>query len=456
MENAWYEIQPKNIYQVKKEQPLTQEGQQALLYLYQPIIGGDAMSLYFCLIGDAADKTAEEFTHLDLLNAMDVGLPRFFEARKRLEGIGLLRSFQKNDPEFGKMLLYELYEPLHPQIFFREQLMSFLLLSKVGEDKFQQLMRRFRPRPVDTSGYEEVTQKFTDVFLWSEKEFGRQEEQLDKVSNAFPLEKESKLQLDTKQLNWTFIMDMAERKFIDRSAFTGSLKEKLTLYHELYGYDEMKLVELMAGVVSLTDGSIDEKALEKTVIEENKVFYKKETDEQTDDQQLRRFNTLKQQGYTDKDLEMIRQSEDLAPMEYLTAIKQTKKSFVTKNEEWLVQDLVQKSPLPNSVINVLINYLLVVQNKSSLAPALANQIAADWSEKNIRSPEAAIQHVRELAKNKLQKKTKPAYSRQQTPQKREELTDWSAYAKNITSDPKRKAEIDWMMKEYFNDEEGEK
>lgn len=73
---------------------------------------------------------------------------------------------------------------------------------------------------------------------------------------------------------------------------------------------------------------------------------------------------------------------------------------------------MQKSPLPNSVINILINYLLVVQNKSALIPALANQIATDWSEKGIRSPEDAIKHVRELAKNKLQKKATPAYSRQ--------------------------------------------
>lgn len=454
MESAWYEVQPKNIYQAKKALPLTQDGEKSLVYLYQPIIGGDAMSLYFCLLGDATEE--QELTHLDLLNGMDVGLPRFFQARKQLEGIGLLRSYQKDDSEFGKMLLYELFEPLHPQAFFREQLTAFLLLSKVGEQKFQQLIRRFRPKMISTEGYQEVTQKFTEVYSWTEAEFGRQETTLDHVSGTFSTSNENLPQLDSSKLDWAFLLDLSEKKFIASEAFTNELKQKLTLYHDLYGYNELKLSELLGQAVSLSDGSINEKTLEKAVLEDAQIIYAKNATpiDPESTPQVRRMNTLKQQGYSDKDLEMIQQSEELAPMEYLTAIKQAKKSFVAKNEEWLVQDLVQKSPLPNSVINILINYLLVVQNKSALIPALSNQIATDWSEKGIRSPEDAIKHVRELAKNKLQKKATPAYSRQgQTVQKREEMPDWSAKA--TASDPKRKAEIDRMMKEYFDDGEGE-
>ena len=38
--------------------------------------------------------------------------------------------------------------------------------------------------------------------------------------------------------------------------------------------------------------------------------------------------------------------------------------------------------------------------------------------------------------------------------KKEDLPDWSK--NQASSDPNRKAEIDKMMQEYFNDEEGEK
>ncbi len=49
LENAWKELQPKNIYQGRKSSPLKEEGKSALLSLYQPLIGGEALSLYLTL-----------------------------------------------------------------------------------------------------------------------------------------------------------------------------------------------------------------------------------------------------------------------------------------------------------------------------------------------------------------------------------------------------------------------
>ena len=41
-------------------------------------------------------------------------------------------------------------------------------------------------------------------------------------------------------------------------------------------------------------------------------------------------------------------------------------SFVTANERYAVKTLVEKQMLPNEVINVLIHYLLVVQDSSTI------------------------------------------------------------------------------------------
>ena len=41
-------LQPKTVYEVKKSVPLTSEGQKALVNLYKPIIGADALALYLC------------------------------------------------------------------------------------------------------------------------------------------------------------------------------------------------------------------------------------------------------------------------------------------------------------------------------------------------------------------------------------------------------------------------
>ncbi|MEL5939816.1 helicase DnaB, partial [Tetragenococcus halophilus] len=101
MHSAWDEVQPNNIYQVTKSFPLTEEGNNGLVYLYQPIIGQNALALYYGFIGDKEDQYENEFAHIDMLDALNIGLPDFLQARKQLEGMGLLSVFTKEDPEFG-------------------------------------------------------------------------------------------------------------------------------------------------------------------------------------------------------------------------------------------------------------------------------------------------------------------------------------------------------------------
>ena len=48
------------------------------------------------------------------------------------------------------------------------------------------------------------------------------------------------------------------------------------------------------------------------------------------------------------------------------------------------KSLVERSPLSNSVINVLIHYVLVVQNNAALPASYVNNIAAQWSELQVK------------------------------------------------------------------------
>ncbi|HLQ40761.1 MAG TPA: helicase DnaB, partial [Tetragenococcus sp.] len=106
LQSAWDEVQPNQIYRVAKSFPLSSEGNEGLIYLYQPIIGAQAMALYYALLGDKDDLYENEFVHIDILDALNIGLPTFLEARKNLEGMGLLSVFVKEDKEFGRMFLY--------------------------------------------------------------------------------------------------------------------------------------------------------------------------------------------------------------------------------------------------------------------------------------------------------------------------------------------------------------
>ncbi|MFP9213144.1 Replication initiation and membrane attachment, partial [Enterococcus faecalis] len=63
---------------------------------------------------------------------------------------------------------------------------------------------------------------------------------------------------------------------------------------------------------------------------------------------------------TNAALQLIKEAQSIPPMKYLEAIKSEKGGYVSKQENWLLQDLVSQSGLSSSVINVLLNYVLVI------------------------------------------------------------------------------------------------
>lgn len=455
--NKWDEtLKPKYFYRSDKRLPLSSVGERSLTDLYRPVIGVQAMALYFALTGDIGE---EDLTHLDLLNDLNIGLPQFIKERQRLEGLGLLRTYLKEDSELGDQYLYELIEPLPPEDFFKDQMMSFLLLNQVGEKKFRQLKGRFNGQAVDTDGYREVTSKFTEVYSFSQQDFKANEETLNQTAAEFHQSTEAQQPLDsgeTDTLDWELLFQLAGKRHISPSAFTPVIQEKVKLYHRIYGYQPLELVDFLADAYSIEKQAIDEKALERFVLKVNqKTAPKPVTEVLKGDAQTRRKNTLLQQGFTEGDWATIQDAEELTPMEYLQAVKENKGSFVTDGEQWLIRDLVQKSPLPNSVINILINYELIVQNHSAMSKQFANSIAANWSEKGIKTPEAAIKYVRDFTKEAQEKaaaKGRPRQGNYRKPVKEsEKLRDWSQY--ETKKDPDKAQELDRKLKQYF--QEGE-
>ena len=449
-------ILPNQLYRVFKSRPLTTEGKDALIHLYQPIIESDALALYLTLTADQQDPQASEFIHLDILNAMNVGLQRFIQARNKLEGIGLLKTFEKEDDELGITFLYHLQEPVHASDFFQDELYSFLLLNHVGERKFRQLVSLFQPAKWQAEGYQEVTASFMDAYRLDTQQFAANEEELQEVNGKFQ-DTQSRLVLDEQQLDWDFLLYEAQRRYIRADNFDKDFRQKLLLYHSLYGYDVMELLDLMTDSVSLTTGKIDQKALEQLILQKARTRFTKTENkvDPTSNEEIRRFNTLKQNGYSDNDLALIRESENNAPMAFLKAIKAEKKSFVTDSEQWLLKSLVERSPLSNSVINVLIHYVLVVQNNAALPASYVNNIAAQWSELQVKTAEEAIKHVRDLVKEAKEKRTRP-----QSPSKKiireEKLPSWAEKpVEETTLSPERQAEIDKKLQAYLQKKAGD-
>lgn len=438
------EIQPNSLYQAYKAVPLSDDGVQALTALYQPIIGSDALTLYFVLANDASTA---EYTHLDLLNQLNFGMQRFLDARYHLEGIGLLTSYQKKSSEFGLLYAYELQEPLSPVRFFADSTYTFLLKNMVGERRFQLLAKRYMIPRYTWSAYTNITKNFTDVYSFQLADYQRDQAKLEQIASHFSKESKPKLAIND-QLDWSFLKFHAQKKQISAKNFTDEFSKKLSLYHQYYGLDEMDLVQYMADVVNIATGMVEIDELEKRIVASRRTTRVKESsvNKETEDAEIRRFNTLKLTGFSDLDIQIIKESEQISPADYLAAIKLEKNSYPTKLEEWIVRDLVERSPLPKSVINVLLHYALVVKNNSVLPQKLVDKISADWSEKKVGTPEAAIQLVRTLAKEAQTAKQQRTNQSRYTPNKvtrREQLPKWlvEQEAKKVSNEQVEDSEV---------------
>lgn len=453
---------PNQSYQVFKSRPLSTEGKDALIFLYQPIIESDGLALYLSLAADhqsidPSQAIANDHVILDLLNAMNVGMQRFIQARQKLEGIGLLRSFEKTDSHQETTYLYILQEPVHPLDFFQDELYSYLLLSRVGERKFNQLVSLFQPQSTAIDDYEETTTSFTAAYGFDTKRFSASEAQLQAVRDQFQ-DKQQTLTLDAAALDWDFMLYEAQKRYIRSDNFTASFKQKLLMYHALYGYDVLELLDLMADNVSLTTGEIDQKRLEQAVRRKSRQTFNKKTssEDPETESQLRRFNTLKQNGFSENDILLIQQSEQTAPIPFLKAIKTEKNSFMTDSEQWLIKSLVERSPLPNSVINVLSHYALVVQNNAALNGSYINNIAAQWSELKIGTAEDAIKHVRNLVHAAKEKRNRPQTNSNRII-RQEKLPAWAETpVEETTLTPERQAELDRKLQNYLQKKAGDK
>jgi replication initiation and membrane attachment protein len=463
LENAWKEIQPKNIYRIVRMLPNTDLASEALLHLYQPIMGAQALALYLTMTSEINQLTgsSEELLHAELLTMLNCGIPQFYEARSKLEGIGLLNTYKKDSSELGTVFVYQLLSPMEPVEFFKDTVLSFHLLNTVGEKKFQRLVQQFEPKTFHVEGYQSITKKFLDVYGWQNQELIEKSEKLERVTEKFQLLQARKpVANELEVLNWSFVEELLKRKLGTTVHLTDTIKELFSLYHSMYGVDELELIELSLPAFDMMSGEFNQKELQRVLTVSTLPNNKKQVPEaisnEGPDEELRRWNTLRQEGFNEEELALIKDSETIPPMIYLEAIKEQKGGFVSKEETWLIQDLINKSPLKNSVLNILINYVLVVKNNASLTRSFVDKIANDWSQLKLQSPEAAIRHLKSVKKEAAKKlETAPRRTGQKRV-RREKLPDWLNKPQQETAaDPKKQAEIDRKLQNYLAKKEGD-
>ncbi|MGC6767463.1 replication initiation and membrane attachment family protein [Enterococcus sp. LJL51] len=438
MKNNRKEIQPKDIFSVLVSQPLSDQEKEILLFLYQPIVGANAFSLYLTLLGEVSAAGLSEISfHRELIMQLDLGSRQLEEARAKLEGIGLLDTFVKTDSELGITYVYRLNHPESIERFFKDEILTLTLLNRVGKKKFEQLFERFQPKYTALAGYENISSTYREVYSFKEEQLVSEHKLLHALKQSFedPVSGRPLTAVNQQQFDWAFFVSQVERFGIKIPQNSQQVKEAVYTLNSLYGPDELELAEFAKETFDYHTSEIDTKAL-KAAVHKHYEEQRKQAEPQVrrneqaalteEEQRTYRFNSLKKDGFSDDDIRTIIDSETIPPLKYLAAVKEQLGGFEIAQEKYIIEYLIKRSGLPNSVINILISYVLIIQKQATLKAEYAYTIANDWAKKEIFSPEKAMEYLKNKQTENQNKRKKREYTSgyRQNPVRKEELPDW--------------------------------
>lgn len=412
MEKVLY---PADTYIVINKTILNNEDRLVLIKLYEPVIGAVAVNLYFTLWAnlDSLSIISTEFTHHNLMATMRLKLEDILEAREKLEGIGLIKTYFKEGSINN--YVYELYSPLNPDEFLNNPILSVSLESNVGKREYNKITKFFKIPKIDLNTYEDITSKFTEIFDSISISEIDELENIRKVKNI-------DLIIDEK-IDLNNILSVIPNEMINHKAITNKTKSLIYKLSFIYNLDEEELSELIRNSVN-EKHNIDEEKLRENCRNyytfENKnaspsLIYKKQPE------YLR-----KTVSDTSKKTKQIYTFETTSPYEFLTG--KNKGVRPSKAELSLIETLLIDYSLNPGVVNVLIDYVLRI-NDNKLTKNFVITIANQWKRSNIKTVEEAMELCKK--ENKSKKSIKP--------KKKEEKPNW--YNKELEEDTASEEEM---------------
>lgn len=414
-----HEIHATDTYEIRLPHNLSTYERQLMTLFYQPIIGADAVTMYFTLWTEAEYDSGIQ-VHYYLMNMLGQPLRNIFESRVTLEAIGLLRTFSKKTDD-GQHFSYELVRPLDAETFFSDPLLSMFLFSKIGEQAYRKLRARFIHKKRDDD-YREVTRSFVDVFVPVQLNMPQDLMTVPKVetTNNYPFHYEI--------FDFTLLRAGLSEQLVPSTALTMTAKEliaKLAFLYQLSPLDMQKVV-----IAALDEHN---ELPSQRLIQEARSYYKmmksKEMPKLEKHIQLAKPEPVPENRELTLQERKLRYWAQTSPIEVLRALSGDREPPAADVE--LVDSLVLKYGLEMEVVNVLIDYVMITKNKR-MPRKYIETIAGNWQRENIRTAQEAMDLARKghddyrQWKDQEEKKSSSprSYKQKQGTGRVEMLPDW--------------------------------
>jgi replication initiation and membrane attachment protein len=430
MSTSWTALLPSDRYVVHRAESISINHMGYLTHLYQPIIGSSALSLYLTLVQEIPSDQigmSKAGTHRWLLSAARLPMDLWLEARQALEGVGLLRVFKYNDLSKDETIFeYHIIAPLNPVLFFQSDILSTLLLNRIGKFKYCELRDRYisplNHEYEDVIRDHEVTKGFDEVYrLLSPSELtikkGSEQEKVWLESERLTEKQQigqqvSKLQLRNK-IDVSLVRSLISPVFKPYLTVTADKESDLSELAFLYHLTEKELAYFIENPnVYDEEGKLDWAELTSTI----KEWYKKNhygilpdatlSSNERKDELVQKPSPHKERPTEPVDEshgnavlstieQHVRRLETMSPLDRLSDLHQGGK--IPNADIHLVESLINEYKLPLPVVNVLLEYVLLTQ-QDQLPRPLVEKIAGHWKRLKLTNAQEALEIAKKMHK----------------------------------------------------------
>ena len=383
---------PADSYVIVNKSIITEVDKEIIIDLYQPIIGHNAVSFYYTLLNDLEKNNIVDgaYTHHHLLSIMQLPLAEIKIAREKLEAVGLLKTYVKKD--HINNFVYVLYSPMSASDFLNHPILSVVLYNNVGKQEFTKIVENYKIPRINLKDYEEITTRFDEVFTTTPaSSFIENTDLIKRNTNVFKFNNSIDLELLLTNLNG----------IVKESAFNKELVNLINNLSYIYSLDTVTMADLIRANIK-ENGLIDKDNLRKSCrnyyqFENNgnlpTLIYRKQPD------------YLKTpSGDTSKKAMMIYTFENANPYQFLKS--KYKDGKVVDRDLRLLESLLVDLKLTPGVVNVLIDYVLKINNQK-LNKNYIETIASQWKRLGIETVEEAMKACKKEHKNLLKIKSDP-------------------------------------------------
>jgi replication initiation and membrane attachment protein len=398
MAQHWQEILPIDRYIVASDGLLHEYDRKVLTFLYQPLIGSTCLSLYMTLWAELEENRlwSDSSTHHLLMNLLGLNLKDIYEARLKLEGIGLLKTFVKTE-EGDRSFIYELIPPLTPEQFFLDGMLNVFLYRKIGKNHFARLKRFFSDQQMPKEKeYQDVTKAFQDVFASATPGSlqylqGISEEMEQEENHHFIGRNDSKpIQIELNTFDFDLLISGLNESLVPKKSLTQKVKEVISNLAFLYNIDPIQMKNIVLSAVN-ESSEIDMEELRKGARDWYQYVNQDQLPSLIERTQPAAQQVQKDEPKTQEE-KLIRYLETTSPLRVLKDLSGGGEP--SKSDLQIIEEVMFKQKLLPGVINVLIQFVML-KTDMKLTKGYVEKIAGHWARKQIKTVKEAM----DLAKN---------------------------------------------------------